>query len=122
MQPENPDLLEATQNHCCVSGWIWIKILKGPPMGEGIIKTPIPKCHLYWCFCLGWCSNFVGSKSGQKQSVKLLQNMVYNTTHPPPPHSQTQSVHTVRLLWEGVGDVREKVEGQQLKERSKIKA
>jgi hypothetical protein len=31
-------------------------------------------------FCLPWCSNFVGSESGQKQSVKLLQNMVYNTT------------------------------------------
>jgi hypothetical protein len=28
-------------------------------------------------FCLGWCSNFVGSESVQKQSVKLLQNMVY---------------------------------------------
>jgi hypothetical protein len=27
-------------------------------------------------FCLGWSSNFVGSESGQKQSVKLLQNMV----------------------------------------------
>jgi hypothetical protein len=25
-------------------------------------------------FCLGRCSNFVGSESGQKQSVKLLQN------------------------------------------------
>jgi hypothetical protein len=23
-------------------------------------------------FFLGWCSNFVGSESGQKQSVKLL--------------------------------------------------
>ena len=30
-------------------------------MDEGIINTPIPKCRLYWCFCLGWCSNFVGS-------------------------------------------------------------
>jgi hypothetical protein len=30
-------------------------------------------------FCLGWwCSNFVGSESGQKQSVKLLQNMVWS--------------------------------------------
>ncbi len=29
--------------------------------------------------CLGWCSNFVASESGQKQSVKLLQNMVYTT-------------------------------------------
>jgi hypothetical protein len=26
--------------------------------------------------CLGWCRNFVGSESGQKQSVKLLQKMV----------------------------------------------
>ncbi len=42
-------------------------------MDEGTIKTPIPKCRDYWCFCLGrWCSNFVG--------VKLLHNMVYNTT------------------------------------------
>ena len=47
-------------------------------MDEGTSKTPIPKCRLYWCFCLGWCSNFVGSESGQKQSVKLLQNMVWS--------------------------------------------
>jgi hypothetical protein len=42
-------------------------------------------------FCLGWCSNFVGSESGQIQSVKLLQKMVSNTTqtqHPgPEPHN-----------------------------------
>jgi hypothetical protein len=25
--------------------------------------------------CLGWCSNIVGSESGEKQSVKLLQNI-----------------------------------------------
>jgi hypothetical protein len=56
-------------------------------MNEGTLKTPIPKCRLYWSF-LFWCSNFVGSESGQKQSVKLLQNMVYNTTqHPPQPHT-----------------------------------
>jgi hypothetical protein len=29
---------------------------------------------------LGWCSNFLGSEYGQKQIVKLLQNMVSNTT------------------------------------------
>ncbi len=23
------------------------------------------KCHLYWCFVLGFCSNFVGSESGE---------------------------------------------------------
>ncbi len=46
-------------------------------------------------FCLGWSSNFVGSdsESGQKQSVKLLQNMVSNRTnttpYPPPPPSHT---------------------------------
>jgi hypothetical protein len=34
-------------------------------------------------FCLGWCSNFVGSEFGQNQSTKLLQNMVYNTTQHP---------------------------------------
>jgi hypothetical protein len=37
-------------------------------------------------FCLGWSSNFVGSVSGQIQSVELLQNMVSNRAqHPPPP-------------------------------------
>ncbi len=57
------------------------------------------------------------SESGQKQSVKLLQNMVYNITQlsPPPPHSHTLSVYTVLLLWEGGmgAEVRQNVEGQQ---------
>jgi hypothetical protein len=41
--------------------------------------------------------------------------MVYNTTqHPPPPQPHTVcTLYTVRLLWEGGGEVREKVEGQQ---------
>jgi hypothetical protein len=47
-------------------------------------------------FCLRWSSNFVGSESGQIQSVKLMQNMVSNTTKkPPPPPSHTLSVYTV---------------------------
>jgi hypothetical protein len=43
-----------------------------------------------------------------------MQNMVYNTIQHLQRH--TLSVYTVRLLWEGggVGEVREKVEGQQL--------
>jgi hypothetical protein len=62
-------------------------------MDEGTIKTK-----------MGWCSNFVdGSESGQKQSIKLLQNMVYNITQQPPPHSHALSVNTVHLLWEGRG-------------------
>ncbi len=44
-------------------------------------------------FSLGWSSNFVGSESGQIQSVKLLQNIVSNKTqHPQPPPSHTLSV------------------------------
>jgi hypothetical protein len=43
------------------------------PIDEGTIKTPIPECRLYWCFCLVWCSNFVNSESGQKQSVKFKE-------------------------------------------------
>ncbi len=65
-------------------------------MDEGTSKTPILKCRLYWSFlhfCLGWWSNFVGSY-GQKESVKLLQNIVYNTIHLRPPTTNPQP-HTV---------------------------
>jgi hypothetical protein len=46
-------------------------------------------------FCLGWSSNFVGSESGQLQSIKLLQNMVPKTTLylPPPPLHTVYVVH-----------------------------
>jgi hypothetical protein len=72
--------------------------------------------------CLGWCSNFVDSESGQKQSVKLLQNMVYNTTQHPCTHPTPLQPHTVCIVYilyvylrkgEREGEVREKVEGQQ---------
>jgi hypothetical protein len=86
-------------------------------MDEGIIKTLIPKSRLYWFF-LGWCSNFVCSES-QKQSVKLLQNVVYNTTQTPPPPHPT-ATHCLFILYVyfgkegGVGGgFREKVERQQ---------
>ncbi len=36
-------------------------------------------------YCLGWSINFVGSESGQIQSVKLLQNVVSNRTQYPLP-------------------------------------
>jgi hypothetical protein len=55
-------------------------------MDERTKKTPIPKCRLYSCYCFRWCSTFVGSESGQKQSVKLLQEMVYNTIPPTATH------------------------------------
>ncbi len=56
-------------------------------------------------FCLEWWSNFVGSESGQKQGVKLLQNMVYSTIQHPPPPPATHCLYTVyctvHLVWEG---------------------
>jgi hypothetical protein len=69
-------------------------------MDEGTIKKRVIKCRLYWRFCLGWRSNFVGSESGQKQSDKLLHNMVYNKTqdsHPLPPPTATQCLYIQRL-------------------------
>jgi hypothetical protein len=92
-------------------------------MDEGTMKTPILKCRLYWYFCLGWCSNFVGSESGQKQSVKLTPAEYgltsYNTTQqPPPPHSHTLSLYTVLYVYFGkggrVGEVRERVGGSKI--------
>jgi hypothetical protein len=62
-------------------------------MDEGTLKTPIPSCRLYCHF----------SESGQKQSVKLLQNMIYKTTqHPPPPQPPlSDCTYNVHLIWEG---------------------
>jgi hypothetical protein len=66
-------------------------------------------------FCSGRCGNFVGSESGQKQSVKLLQNMVYNTTQHPPPSTAAHCLYILYIYFGkgGGGEVREKVEGQQ---------
>ncbi len=69
-------------------------------------------------FCLGWSSNFVGSKSGQKQSVKLLQNLVSTGYKPPPPLPAT---HCLYILYFDTGKgeggreswTREELEGQQ---------
>ncbi len=73
------------------------------------LKDTNPLMSSLLVICLGRCSNFVGSESGQK----LLQNMVYSTVqHPPPLQSHTQSVPyilytAVHLVWGG--EVREKV-------------
>ncbi len=80
-------------------------------MDEGTLKTPIPKCRLYWSFLFGVGGNFVGSEAGQKQSVTLLQNVVYITNLTTPP--QPQTVCTVQYITMGGGEVREKIEGQQ---------
>jgi hypothetical protein len=68
-------------------------------MDEGTLKTPIPKFVFTGLFCLGWGNNFLGSESGQNQSVKLPQNIVYNTTQhpPPPPHSHTLCLYIMYM-------------------------
>jgi hypothetical protein len=66
-------------------------------------------------FLFGVVKQFVGSESGQKKSVKVLQNMVYNTTQHLP-HSHCLYIlypFTLGRRGEGTGEVREKVEGQQ---------
>jgi len=49
-------------------------------------------------FCLGWCSNFVGSESGQNgelNSCRIWSTTQLNTSPTPPPHSHTLSVYLV---------------------------
>jgi hypothetical protein len=82
----------------------------GMPMDEGTLKTPTPLCRFDWSFCLGWWSHLVGSASGQKQSVKFLQNMIYTaqfTPHPPPPQTLTVCINSTFSLGRGRGGQRE---------------
>jgi hypothetical protein len=44
-------------------------------MDEGTLKTPIQNVVFTGVLLFGWCSHFVGSESGQTQSVKLQQIM-----------------------------------------------
>jgi hypothetical protein len=70
-------------------------------------------------FWFGVVSNFGGSKSGLKQSVKLLQNVVSNTTqHHPTTPSQPHTVciyctFTLEGVEGGGGELERKLEGQQ---------
>jgi hypothetical protein len=83
---------------------------RDPSLDEGSLKTPIPKCRLYWSFLCGVVgSNFVSSESGQRQSAKFTAEygLQHNLTSP---QSHTLSVYrySVRLLWErGGGDQRD---------------
>ncbi len=70
-------------------------------MDEGTLKTPIPYYRLHWSFCLGWWSSLVDSESGQKQSAKFLQNMVYSTIQPPPPQTHTVCIYCTFSLGRG---------------------
>jgi hypothetical protein len=58
-------------------------------------------------FCLGWSSNFGRSKSGPKQSVKLLQNTVSDRTQPPPLLSRTLS-GLYFDTWNGGGELNQR--------------
>ncbi len=80
------------------------------------LKDTNPLMSSLLVICLGFFSNFAGSESGQKQSVKLLQNMVYSTIQhtPTPPVTHTVCINSTFSLGRGGGGQREgKVEGQQ---------
>jgi hypothetical protein len=95
-------------------------------MDGGTIKTPVPNVVFTGVFAWGGVAMYVvGSESGQKQSVKLLQNMVCNTTHHPPPPTGTHCLYILYCTFTlrrggGVGEVREKVDGQQFTRGSKV--
>ncbi len=66
-------------------------------------------------FCLRWYSNFVGSESGQQEIVKLIQNMVSNTTQhsPTPSQPHTICIYCTLTLGKGGGGKPEgRLEGQ----------
>jgi hypothetical protein len=51
-------------------GWDFLQRRLVPWRKE--LKDTNPLMSSLLVICLGWCSNFVGSESGQKQSVRLL--------------------------------------------------
>jgi hypothetical protein len=68
-------------------------------------------------FCLGWSSNFVGSESGQIESVKLLLNILqHNST--PHPHPVTHCLYLLYFdtvkggMGGGGGELERRLEGQ----------
>jgi hypothetical protein len=73
--------------------------------GRRNFKDTNPFFNLHWSFCLGWWSNLVGPESGQKQSVKFLQNMVNSTIHPPPPQTHIVCIYCTFSLERGGGKV-----------------
>ncbi len=68
-------------------------------------------------FGLGWSCTFVGSESGQIQSVKLLQNMVSKRTQHPP-HPPTPATHCLYTLYI---DTRKGEEGWESWTREKVR-
>ncbi len=76
-------------------------------------KTPIPKCPLHWCFCLRWCCSFVDSESESAAEYGLQHNST--PPHPPPPTNKHCLYLPYVYCGKGgeVGEVKEKVEGQQ---------
>ncbi len=60
----------------------------GPSLSAGtkeLFKDTNPLMSSSQVILFGVVKQLVGSESGQKQSVKYLQNMVYSIIHPPPP-------------------------------------
>jgi hypothetical protein len=108
---------------CNTGGRRMIRLIESNAKCRWPVKGLWGKCFMFICclrphpllgFCLGWCSNYVGSESCQKQSVKLLQNrygLQHNSTPPPPPLPATQCLYICTLTMDrggGVGEVNQR--------------
>jgi hypothetical protein len=67
--------------------------------GVYLSEAPSPPQFFVWG---GLPSNFIGSETGQIQSVKLLQNMVSNRTQHPPPNP-LPATHCLYILYFDTG-------------------
>ncbi len=58
-----------------------------PLMDEGTLKTPIPKCRLYWSFLFGVVKQFYRFWTWSETECKTPAEygLQHNSTHPPPP-------------------------------------
>ncbi len=85
-------------------------------MDEGTIKTPNPDVIFTGVLVWGGVAILNVLNLVRIQCVKLLQNMVYNTTQHPPTPAATHCLYILYVYFGkggGVEEVREKVEGQQ---------
>ncbi len=101
---------------------VWSQYLLPPSLykhklhGRRKLKTPFPKCHLYWSFLFGGVKQFCRFWTWSETECKTPAEygLQHNSTPPPP------ATHCLYILYiyfgkggRGGGEVREKVEGQQ---------
>jgi hypothetical protein len=73
------------------------RYLKSWPVKELCCSVYLSQAPSHPMFLFGVVKQFVGFESGQKESVKLLQNMISNTNQQPP--SPPPSSHTLYTVY-----------------------